>query len=51
MGVPSLVVEAFKRLTLALSVVAVVGITGAAWALRFVPWWVPFVALVVYGLM
>ena len=51
MRAPSLVVEAFKRLDLGLSVLALLGVTSASAYFRIVPLWFPFVALVVYGLM
>jgi hypothetical protein len=51
MRAPSLVVEAFKRLDLGLSVLALLGITGTSAYFRLVPWWIPLAAPVVYGLM
>ena len=51
MHAPSLIVQAFDRLTLALSVVTLVGITGGAALLNIVSWWVAVVVLLVYGLM
>ena len=51
MHAPSLVVEAFKRLDLGLSVVTLLGATGAAAVFSLVAWYVPFVALLLYGLM
>ena len=51
MRAPSLVVEAFKRLDLGLSVLALLGVTGASAYFRLVSWWIPLAALVVYGLM